>query len=151
MKYLITALLGLFFVLPASGQQQPVEWSFFSKKLNNREHEIHLVATIDRGWHIYAQSSSTKGPSPVIIRFSPSPAITFHKGIKEEGELLKKKNIEGVNVRYFENQVIFIQKITITGIAATVKGSVTFVAASGSQILPSQTVDFSIIPAQEIQ
>ncbi|MGN6494900.1 MAG: hypothetical protein ACTHLE_23135 [Agriterribacter sp.] len=45
MKKTIVLLSGLFFI-SQSFAQQPVEWSFFSKKINNNDYEVHLTATI---------------------------------------------------------------------------------------------------------
>jgi len=33
----------------------PVSWSFTSKKLAENTYEIQMVATIQQGWHLYAQ------------------------------------------------------------------------------------------------
>ena len=33
----------------------PVLWSFSSKKIADKTYEVHLTATIQKGWHMYSQ------------------------------------------------------------------------------------------------
>ncbi len=149
MKSLLIALFGLFSV-PVLKAQQPVEWLFFSKKINNNTYEIHLAATIDKGWYVYSKASSQKGPSPLSVTILPVNNLKVSKGVKEEGTPIKKKNVEGINTQYFENTVGLIQTVTVSGsVSELVKGSVSYVAASASQTLPPQTVEFSLILNQE--
>ncbi len=145
MKRFIIALTGLFFVSPLLAQH-PVEWSFYSKKINSNTYEIHLVATIDKDWHIYSQHSSKKGPSPAVIDITQVANVRLHKGVKEEGTPVKKKNVENISVQYFENQLSFVQTVTVSGpVAEHVKGTISYVAASPSKTLPPQTVGFSVM------
>lgn len=144
MKHFIIALTGLFFVSPLLAQH-PVEWSFYSKKISGNTYEIHLLATIDKDWHVYSQHSSKKGPSPAAISIVPATNVRLQKGVKEEGALIKRKNTENISVQYFENRLTFVQTVTLTGsVSEPVKGTISYVAASASKTLPPQDVDFSV-------
>ena len=36
--------------------QSPVSWLFSSKKISDKVYELQMVATIQPGWHLYAQA-----------------------------------------------------------------------------------------------
>jgi thiol:disulfide interchange protein DsbD len=146
MKKLFTALL--LFALPvlASAQiENPVKWSFVSKKINEKTYELHMTATIDPGWHLYAQEAG-EGPVPTSFKFSKNPLVAANGRVKEDGKLHKAfdKNFDS-ELKYYENQVNFVQTVTIKGKAATkVKGSVEFMVCDDHQCLPPKEIEFAI-------
>ncbi|ASZ09510.1 protein-disulfide reductase DsbD N-terminal domain-containing protein [Chitinophaga pendula] len=146
MKQLLTALL--FFALPvlASAQiENPVKWSFTSKKINANTYELHMTATIDGGWHLYAQEAG-EGPVPTTFKFAKNPLVAVSGKPQEQGKLQKSfdKNFDS-ELKYFENQVSFIQKVTVKGKAATkVKGAVEYMVCDDHQCLPPKEVEFAI-------
>ncbi len=126
--------------------QHPVEWSFYSQKINANTYEIHLVATIDKDWHVYSQHSSKKGPAPVALTIKPAAHVRLKGSVKEAGIPVKKKNVEGVRVQYFERELRFVQTVSVSGpVTEHVKGSISYVAASASKTQPVHTVDFSVM------
>lgn len=145
MKRIVSLLIGLFFVLQ-SFAQQPVEWSFFSKKISDNQYEIHLTATIDKGWFIFSQSSSKNESSPTEIKMQSVKEIRSAKGFTEMGTLIKKKDaIQNVKKEVYENQVDFVQVVSLQGNTKTkVDGTISFVASNGVQSLPKATVAFSV-------
>ncbi|MDQ6608308.1 MAG: hypothetical protein M3Y85_00600, partial [Bacteroidota bacterium] len=54
----------LFFVIAAvifggtafSQMQNPVSWSFTSKKISDNVYEVQMAATLQSGWHLYSQT-----------------------------------------------------------------------------------------------
>lgn len=144
MKTLFITLIGLFFASAATAQQ-PVEWSFYTKKVSNNTYEVYLSATIDKGWHIYSQNSSKKGPAPTLVAISSGPNMRLTKNIKEDGTLIKKKTVEGVSVQYYENALSFVQTVTVSGaVTEWVKGTISYVAANAAQTLQPHTVEFTL-------
>ncbi|GAA0524260.1 protein-disulfide reductase DsbD domain-containing protein [Chitinophaga japonensis] len=146
MKKLLTALL--LFALPvlASAQiENPVKWSFASKKINDKTYELHITATIEPGWHLYAQDAG-EGPVPTSFKFSKNPLVATTGSPKEDGKLHKAfdKNFDS-ELKYYENKVNFVQTVTVRGKAATkVKGSVEYMVCDDHQCLPPKEVEFSI-------
>ncbi|MGN6436487.1 MAG: hypothetical protein ACTHMM_08125 [Agriterribacter sp.] len=145
MKKIIVLLSGLFFV-SQSFAQQPVEWSFFSKKINNSDYEVHLTATIEKGWFIYSQFSSKNGPAPTEITVAPAKEIKLSKNFDEQGVVQKRRSADqNTKIQVFENQVDFVQVISVRGNQKpTLEGAVSFVASNGSQTLPRFTVNFAV-------
>ncbi|MBX3241762.1 MAG: hypothetical protein KIT80_12315 [Chitinophagaceae bacterium] len=151
MKKLLVILIGLFTAYPCLAQQ-PVEWSFYSRKLADNSYEIHLQATIDKGWYIYSQSSSKKS-APTEIKILPDNNLKLKGSIKEEGTLIKKRELgENTNAHLFENQVDFIQQVTTgNGQPKIIKGTISYTPSNGMERLPVQTVNFSIILGRETE
>jgi len=54
--------LFVFIVMSLAGYllhaQNPVSWSFSSKKLSDKAFEVHLTANIQLGWHLYSQDQT---------------------------------------------------------------------------------------------
>jgi len=146
MKKLLTALLLLALPVLASAQiENPVKWSFASKKINDKTYELHMTATIEPGWHLYAQDAG-EGPVPTSFKFSKNPLVATTGQPKEEGKLHKAfdKNFDS-ELKYYENKVNFVQTVTVRGKAATkVKGSVEYMVCDDHQCLPPKEVEFSI-------
>ena len=145
MKQLIvlTALLisGVFCLA-----QDPVKWNFTAKKIADNTYEVHLTATVEQSWHIYSQTTPEGGPAPTVISFTKNPLLTIQGKAKEVGKLLQKhEEVFGVDVKYFNEKVNFVQVIKLKGSVKTnISGSVTFMACTDEQCLPPQDVPFSI-------
>lgn len=146
MKKLLTALF--LFALPVLANAQienPVKWNFSSKKINDKTYEVHITATIEPGWHLYAQDAG-EGPVPTSFKFSKNPLVATNGKVKENGKLHKAfdKNFDS-ELKYYENQVNFVQTVTVKGKAATkVKGSVEYMVCDDHQCLPPKEVEFAI-------
>lgn len=145
MKRFLILPVSLFFMCRLYAQE-PVEWSFFTKKLSGGSYEIHLLATIDKGWFICSQFSSKNGPSPTEIKISETGNAKLSGRFDEAGTMQKRK-IANNNARLhvFENQVEFIQKATVPELQkAIVQGTINFVASDGIHTLPGKTVKFTL-------
>lgn len=144
----ISSLLLFFSIslMSISQVQNPVKWSFTSKKISNNTYEVHLTASIDQGWHIYSQTTPDGGPIPTAITFSKNPLLTLSGDPKEVGKLEQHNEpLFGVDVKQYSNKVDFIQSIKLKGNAKTlVNGSVEFMVCNNKQCLPPKTVEFSI-------
>ena len=138
----------LLFALPvlASAQiENPVKWNFSSKKINATTYELHMTATIEPGWHLYAQEAG-EGPVPTTFKIAKNPLVAATGKIQEVGKLHKAfdKNFDS-ELKYYENQVDFVQKVTVKGKAATkVKGTVEYMVCDDHQCLPPKEVEFDI-------
>ena len=50
----------------------PVKWEVKYNDLTNKEGEIIITASIEKGWHTYSQNiSPDAGPVPTTVNFSP--------------------------------------------------------------------------------
>lgn len=146
MKRLLTALALFALPILASAQiENPVKWSFTAKKVDATTYEVHATATIEKGWHLYAQEAG-EGPEPTSFKFTKNPLAALQGKVEEVGKLHKSfdKNFNS-ELKYYENNVDFVQKVTVKGKAATkVKGTVTFMVCDDHQCLPPKDIDFAV-------
>lgn len=146
MKKIFLILTSLFF-MGGLYAQEPVEWTFFTKKLADGGYELHLSATIDKGWFICSQYSSRKGLSPTEIKVTQSENVKLSGKFEETGALQKRKSAEdNARLQVFENQVEFVSKALVRDHQkGSIQGTVSFVASDGAQTLPKKTVSFSVL------
>jgi thiol:disulfide interchange protein DsbD len=146
MKKIITGIFLLLFAGYANAQiLNPVIWTYSAKKIADKTYELHITATIDGNWHLYAQDAG-EGPEPTTIAFTANPLITFDGNVKEVGKMEKSydKNFNSV-LKYYAKKVDFVQKIKVrTDIATAVKGTVTFMVCNDRKCLPPRDVPFTI-------
>ena len=138
--------LGILMAVTA-GAQKPVTWNYSTKKISSNVYELHLKATIDRGWHLYAQQQPKNFIGvPTTIRFSNHPFLVFVGTIRELGDL--KKNFEpvlDVAAWQYNNEVDFVQRVTTkNNVKTNVNGSIEFQACTDERCLQPATVSFSI-------
>jgi len=142
-------LLGLFLfaIMGVSAQQNPVTWTFTSKKLPNGNYEIHMTATLDKGWHLYAQEQ----PDDAIamgteFTITSNPLIELQGKIKEEGKLEKFHDKElKLSANQYSTTVDFIQVVKLKGKAKTsFSGSVQYQTCDDKKCLPPKTVNFKV-------
>ena|SRR5882757_6417338 len=145
-KILFLFLLTTMASLVMAQVQNPVKWSFTSKKISNGVYEVHLLAIIEQGFHIYAQATPAGGPVPTAITFLKNPLLIFLGSVKEMGKLEQHNEpLFGVDVKQFSNKVDFVQRISlITKAKTAVKGSIEFMVCNDKQCLPPKTVAFNI-------
>lgn len=141
---LVFALL-FFTILGASAQiETPVTWSYAQKKISKTEAIVYLKATIQDGWHIYSQTVKPGGPVKTTIKFNPSKDFTKIGATVEPKALSKFEKVFDMNVGYFENQVVFQQKIKLNKPATVVTGTIEFMVCDASKCLPPDEVKFSV-------
>ncbi len=123
---------------------KPVTWSFDSKKLTETEAELILTAKINEGWHVYATDIPEHGPIPTSFKFEPSDAYELSGKIISPKPIDKYDNAFEMDLRYFEGNVDFKQKIKIKSTSAfEVKGELEFMACDDKRCLPPEYVDYT--------
>ena len=116
---------------------EPVHFTTQLKELKNGEAELVFKATIDAGWHVYSTGLGDDGPI----------SASFHQ-VKMEGaqpvgklqargkELKQMDKLFGMEVRFFENAVTFVQKIRFTKPAYDIDCYVEYGACNDQSCLP---------------
>lgn len=142
---LVALMIGV--AVMAQAQLNPVNWSFSSKKIDDKTYELHLTATMQDGWHLYSQ---TQPEDAIIIptgfKFNPNPLLQLDGKIREVGKMEKfhDKKLD-VSANQYSDKVQFVQTVKLKGSAKTnVTGSVTYQTCNDERCLPPKTVKFSI-------
>lgn len=120
-----------------------MKWSYFAKKINQQEAEVYIKATVARGWHIYAMQDS-EGPTKTSFSFTPSSSYRLIGKILAPTPIIKFDKVLQKKLSYFENEVVFKQKIKLLKPKAVVSGVLEFMACSDKSCLPAEEVPFKI-------
>src|SRR5882757_685921 len=114
MKKILTIAAVLIISFGAYAQiEHPVKWAYAAKKTGSTEVTVYLKATMEQGWHIYSLNVKDGGPIKTSFIFAPSKVYSLVGKIAEPKPLTKFEKSFGMDVSYFENEVIFEQKIKL--------------------------------------
>lgn len=139
--------LSAFFAFSATFAQSPVAWAFSSKKTGANVYEVHLTATIQPGWHLYAQNQPADAVAlPTGFTFNGNPLLSLDGKVKEVGKLEKFRDEKlDVSANQYSGKVDFVQVVKVRGAAKTnVTGKLEFQTCDDKKCLPPKTVPFSI-------
>ncbi len=143
-----SVLFSMFlFVAMGVSAQDPVKWSFTSKKLPNGNFEIHMKATIDNGWHLYSQTQPEDAIAiPTTFTIISNPLLETVGKIREVGKMEKFHDKElDISANQYSKTVNFIQTIKLRGKAKTsFSGSVEYQTCDDKKCLPAKTVNFKV-------
>jgi thiol:disulfide interchange protein DsbD len=140
---LFAAISGFAFAQAAN----PVSWTFTSKKLSETVYEVHLVANIQPGWHLYSQNQPQDAIAlPTAFSFNKNPLLLLDGTVKELGKLEKFKDDKlGISANQFSQKVDFVQKIKVKGkVKTNVTGKLEYQTCDDKKCLPPKTVNFTI-------
>lgn len=132
---------------PVAAQvQHPVKWSYTVRPKGAGKYEVVAKATIEKGWHLYSQTTPDGGPIPTSFRFTKNPLVDLTGSVKEVGKLEKHhEKLFGVDVHQFSQEVSFVQAVTLKGkVKTNVSGSVEYMLCNDKECLPPTTKDFSV-------
>jgi hypothetical protein len=149
MKRRIVIFLGLILIgIAPVYAQEPVEWTYTAKALSSpHTYEVKLIATIQDGWHLYAQKQPDNAIAvPTSINFTKSPLLEFDGSPKEVGSMDSYIDPTlGIGANQYMHKVDFVQVVRLKGNAqANVTGTIQFQVCTDEQCLPPATTHFSI-------
>jgi thiol:disulfide interchange protein len=149
MKHIKESVFILFFVFLAVSLnaqiEKHVDWSFSSRNTGDSETELVITAKINQGWHVYSQFIKEGGPVPTSFKFNESKDYQFVGKVKELSQPIKKfETVFNMDVIYYAEKAVFIQKIKLNKPETVVKGSLEFMVCNDEQCLPPDEVEFSI-------
>lgn len=148
MKSISLALAAVLLAVSVSAQNlSPVTWTFSSKKINDKEYELQMTATIQQGWHLYSQTQPSDAiAQPTSFAFNKNPLVEFSGPVKEVGKMEKYTDKTlGVSAHQYSNRVVFVQRVKLKGKAKTnVTGKLEYQTCNDEKCLPPKTVNVSI-------
>jgi DsbC/DsbD-like thiol-disulfide interchange protein len=124
--------------------EKPVKWSFAIKKESKDEAVILLKADIQSSWHIYSLDQKVGGPIKTSFTFAPSSDYTLIGKAIQPTPHTKFESAFNMNVSYFENSVIFQQKIKLKSGKGVLRGKLEYMTCNNQKCLPPEDLDFTI-------
>jgi thiol:disulfide interchange protein DsbD len=148
-RSLINLFVLILLLAPAGIMAQvknPVKWTYSAKKLSTGKYELHMTATVEKGWHIYSQNTPDGGPVPTAFTFTKNPLVTMGGPVKEVGKLESHfEKLFDVEVKQFSDKVDFVQTVTVKGnVKTNIAGKVEYMLCNDKECLPPKEVNFSI-------
>lgn len=142
-NFLILLIVNLFSI--QAQISDPVKWSTSVNKVDETNYEVVFKANIDEGWHVYSQFiDGDDGPIPSEFEVKAD-------GLKKEGKTLEPDGVTAfdktfqMEIKYFENEALFTQKVSITDdYKDPLNASVFFMVCNDERCLPPEEKIFEV-------
>lgn len=140
----LTALLAMFTLAVAAQMQDPVHFKVSQKKVSPTELEVIFTGRIDKGWHVYSTGLPADGPISASLHTEKAEGVKAAGKLSHRGkEISQFDKMFGMNLRYFENSVTFVQKFKIVGKTYKVSGYLEYGACNDENCIPPTQVEFA--------
>ena len=145
MKRFYLLMTTLFVVLATWSQMaDPVHFRSELKMLQGDEAEIIFSATIDPGWHVYSTDIGDDGPTSASFHADKLDGAELVGKLKPRGNVKEQyEEMFGTNLRFFENQGAFVQKIRFTKPKYDISCYLEYGACNDEMCMPPTTVEFN--------
>ena len=143
----IVGLFILVFAFSFANAQilDPVDFSTSTEKISDTDYYLVVTATIDEGWHLYAQYIPEDGPIPTTITLekNSNDFQLIGKPLEGKGHTSFDKIFE-MDIKYFENTTTFKQRIRLlTNEKIDINGEIEFMACDDGQCTPPSFKDLN--------
>ena len=145
MEYKATLLTMVTVALLAAAQMaNPVTFTSQLKTTNgSSEGEIVFTGKIDKGWHVYSTNLGDAGPTEAAITFDKKDGVEPVGKLKPVGkEISQYDEMFGAKLRFFENNVQFVQKVKFTKPNYDIDADLEYGACNDQSCLPPSSVSF---------
>ena len=140
----MSAMLALLCVAVVTFAQMhdPIKCESAWKIVSDGVAELRISATIDAGWHLYS-TELEGGPTAATLVVETIEGAHLDGKLTFEGkEIAKYDEMFGMEVRYFENQVTFVQRVIIEKADYKVEGYFQYGACDDENCMPPTDVPF---------
>ena len=143
-KTTILVAIMAFFAMAANAQMQdPVHFTVTQKQVSPTEVDVIFTGKIDAGWHVYSTGLPADGPISATINTEKAEGAKADGKLKAQGkEINKFDKLFDMTLRYFENNVTFIQRYKVTGKTYNIKGYLEYGACNDQNCMPPTSVEF---------
>jgi hypothetical protein len=145
MKRILLVLAGILIPMNLLGQiLKPVKWSYAARKISETEAVVLIKASIGDGWHIYSTRQKAGGPVKTTITFFKGQGYDLSGKLIEPKPITQYEKNFGINVNYFEHEVVFQQRMHVSRSKLSIKGRINFMVCNDQKCLPPEDVGFTI-------
>ena len=124
--------------------QDPVQFKTELKTISDTEIQIVFTGTIDEGWHVYSTDLPDGGPISATFNTDKMEGLELDGKLTPQGkEIENYDKMFEMNVRYFENEATFIQKLKVTAANYFIEGYLQYGSCDDENCLPPTNVEFS--------
>ena len=143
-KILFPLILSLLAFAVHAQIQEPVKFKTELKNVSATEVEIVFTASIEQGWHVYSTELGDGGPISATFNTDKLTGAQLDGKLRPVGkEVSSFDKLFEMNVRYFEHNAQFVQKLKLTGGDYQITGYLEYGACNDENCLPPTQVEFS--------
>jgi len=147
-RLVLTILVFLSTHLIASTEViDPVHWNYETKKVKENIIELHLIANIDKGYHMYGAYFEDGGPVKTTIKIRPDKNIEIIGNVTEVTKPVKKRDeaFDNMEITYHSHKAIFSQRVKIKkNYPTTIFADVEYMVCTDETCLPPVTKEITI-------
>ena len=142
-KKILLSLLAAVISVGTWGQMMdPVHFSSQLKMLEGGEGEIVFSATIDDGWHVYSTDLGNNGPVSATFTAVQMEGVETVGRLKARGNEVKQfDKMFGMELRFFEREATFVQKVRFTQPQYTIDCYLEYGACNDEMCMPPTQVE----------
>ena len=142
MKKTLLTWICLVIVLAVKAQMvDPVHFKAELKTGTGVEAEIVFHATIDQGWHVYSTEIGEDGPIEATFNVVKMEGAELVGKLVPKGNVIKKmEKLFGMELKYFESEATFVQKIRFTKPEYDIDCYLEYGACSDASCMPPSEV-----------
>ena len=142
-----TSFILMMLVAVLTAQAQLVNPAHFTSELKTTdgkaEGEIVFTGKIDAGWHVYSTNLGNEGPIEASFHAVKMEGVEKVGSLKAQGKEIKQfDEMFGMELRFFENAVTFVQKVKFTKPEYTIDCYLEYGACNDQNCIPPTQVDF---------
>jgi len=120
-----------------------VKFTASMKQTAPDEITISFSGVINKGWHVYAPEEK-HGPTAASINIDKIEGARLEGGLKANKPVTKKyEEVWKGEVAFYEDNVVFTQKVKLTGKEYKIEGYFEYGACNDELCMPPSSVDFS--------
>ena len=123
--------------------QDPVHFTVSQKQVSPTEVDVIFTGKIDAGWHVYSPGLPADGPIPASITTEKAEGAQPLGKIQARGkEISTFDKVFETNLRYYENNVTFVQRYKITDKTYHISGFLEYGTCNDEMCMPPGNVEF---------
>ena len=141
-KLCAMGLMLLVSILVQAQIQNPVKFSVQLKTGKTAEAELVFTGKIAAGWHVYSTNLPSDGPISATFHADKLDGVELVGKLTPRGKEIKNfDKVFEMQLRYFENNVQFVQKIRFTKPQYVLKAYLEYGACNDQSCLPPTQVE----------
>lgn len=149
MKHLNNIFLSISLIILANmslvGQQSPVNWTIDTQINDDGSYDLLFKANMPGDWVIYGMDIEDNGPIPTSIYIDTNDNVELVGEVYCTTEAISSYDeLFMMDIVKYKHEAIFVQRLSILNLPATITGEVEFMTCDGSRCLPPTSVPFSV-------
>ena len=125
----------------------PIKWKTSVEKVSDSTYNLVTTATLQSGWHLYAQTVPDGGPIPTTFSYKTDSNFSLIDKTTEPAGIEIDDKVFEMRIKFFKNEAVFKQLVKINNPdLSVIKGEVEFMVCDDKNCLPPtiQELEFKI-------